>query len=429
MKGKFRWVIVSIIALTILINYLDRSALGFANGAITKQFNINNAEWGLIGSAFSIGYLILSFVGSPIIDKIGVKKALSLSAGLWSVFSILTAFMGSFVSLFLVRVLLGGSEGPAFPAVSRAISRWLPGKERGKALGMIVGFGVPFSLMIGGPIITQLMESLGWKSPFVILGTLGLILVGIWLWLFKDSPIGYHRVSPQEQEYIKSGLVEEETTEHVKKVEWKKIFTNKNLLISAFGYFSWGFMFWGFMYWLPGILSQVYHLNIVKVGFFTVLPWAVGTVATIAGGLIADKLYKRKPGIRSRFNLIGVCLLLSGASLIPIMFNPSLYGAITFISLGVGFGMVTGSIWWIVAIDSAPDQPAAASGFLNAAFALAGIIAPTAMGFAIQITGSFSAGFGVMIVLALLSSIGFLFFTKEKQGSISEEQRIKTIVH
>ncbi|HWL12140.1 MAG TPA: MFS transporter [Ureibacillus sp.] len=428
MKGKFRWAIVSIIALTVLINYLDRSTLGFANEAITKEFNINNAQWGLIGSAFSIGYLVLSFIGSPIIDKIGVKKALSLSAGLWSAFTILTAFMGSFISLFFVRVLLGAAEGPAFPAVSRAISRWLPGKERGKALGMIVGFGVPFSLMIGGPIITQLMGTLGWKSPFIILGILGVILVVVWCFLFKDSPIGYHRVSLQEQEYIKSGLVEEETTEHVEKVKWKKIFTNKNLLISAFGYFSWGFMFWGFMYWLPGILSQAYNLDIVKVGFFTVLPWAVGTVATIMGGLIADKLYKRKPGIRSRFNLIGVCLLLSGASLLPIMFNPSLYGAITFISLGVGFGMATGSIWWIVAIDSAPDQPAAASGFLNAAFALAGIVAPTAMGFAIQITGSFNAGFGIMIVLALLSSIGFLFSRKDKRGSISEEQEVRTIV-
>src|SRR4051812_38305805 len=133
MKNKFRWVIVGIIALTVLLNYLDRSTLGYANASITKEFNINNAEWGLIGSAFAIGYLVLSFIGSPIIDKIGVKKALSLSAGLWSIFTIVTAFMGSFVSLFLVRVLLGGSEGPAFPAVSRAISRWLPGKERGKA--------------------------------------------------------------------------------------------------------------------------------------------------------------------------------------------------------------------------------------------------------------------------------------------------------
>lgn len=114
-----------------------------------------------------------------------------------------------------------------------------------------------------------------------------------------------------------------------------------------------------------------------------------------------------------------------GCLLIPIMFNPSLYGAITFISLGVGFGMVTGSIWWIVAIDSAPDQPAAASGFLNAAFALAGIIAPTAMGFAIQITGSFSAGFGVMIVLALLSSIGFLFLQKKNRVLFQRNRELK----
>lgn len=149
MKNNFRWIIVSLIVVITLINYIDRAALSYADGAISKAIGINNAQWGMIGSAFSIGYLLLAFLGGFIVDRLGVKKTWSFSVGLWSIVTILTAFAGSFASLFFIRVLLGLTEGPAFPATSRSVSRWLPSQERGKALGLIVGLGVPMSLMIG----------------------------------------------------------------------------------------------------------------------------------------------------------------------------------------------------------------------------------------------------------------------------------------
>jgi predicted MFS family arabinose efflux permease len=124
--------------------------------------------------------------------------------------------------------------------------------------------------------------------------------------------------------------------------------------------------------------------------------------------------YKRRASIRTRFITMGVAILLAGASLIPIIASPSLGVSITFISLGIGFGMVTGPLWWVVSIDAAPEQPAAAAGFVDAAFALSGIVAPALMGFVSQATGSFSSGFMVMIILALLSGLGLLLFTRER---------------
>jgi predicted MFS family arabinose efflux permease len=67
---------------------------------------------------------------------------------------------------------------------------------------------------------------------------------------------------------------------------------------------------------------------------------------------------------------MGVALLLSGCSLVPLLISPTLTVAIISISLGVGFGFVTGGIWWVASIDAAPDQPGSAAGFADASFAL-----------------------------------------------------------
>ncbi len=114
---------------------------------------------------------------------------------------------------------------------------------------------------------------------------------------------------------------------------------------------------------------------------------------------------------------MGIALLLAGASLIPIFAAPSIAVALTFISLGVGFGFLTGGSWWVAVIDAAPDQPGTAAGFADAAFALAGIIAPATMGFIVAATGSFSSGFVVMTVLAVLAAGAMLLFTKERRGT------------
>lgn len=145
MRSRYRWSIVVLIAVITLINYVDRSAIGYATGPISAAMHFNDAQWGVIDSAFSVGYLVLAFFGGALVDRYGPKRTWSIAAAVWSLVTIATAAAGSFAEFFMVRVLLGTSEGPSFPAATRASSRWLPGNERGRALGIIVGIGVPFS--------------------------------------------------------------------------------------------------------------------------------------------------------------------------------------------------------------------------------------------------------------------------------------------
>ncbi|WP_028921567.1 MFS transporter [Pseudonocardia acaciae] len=413
MRFPHRWTIVLLIVSLVAINYIDRSALSYALGPLGTELGIDNAGYGVINSAFNIGYLVFAFLVGPLTDRYGCRKILLASMAVWTVATALVPMSGGFAGLPVIRILLGAGEGPSFPAATRLFSRWLPQRERGVALAMIGGVAVSGSLLVGGPLSAWLIGTAGWRSTFYILALLGvawLVVAGV---LLRDTPRQSRRVSAAERAHITAGLLAEERSAHEPAIDWAAILRNRNLWIVGVGYFGWGFIFWCFMYWLPAYLENQYHLGLTTVGLLATVPWAAGIVGAVLGGVLVDTAYARTQRIRGRFVIIGIALLLSGAALIPIVAAPSLTVSIVFISLGVGCGFITGGIWWVAAIDAAPTQPGAAAGFADAAFSLSGIVAPAVMGLLVQRTGAYSIGFVVMAVLALASSALLLFCTTE----------------
>ncbi|HWC78721.1 MAG TPA: MFS transporter [Pseudonocardiaceae bacterium] len=423
MKKQVRWVTIATLLILIVINYIDRSAISYAVDPLSSEFHIDTAGYGLISSAFSVGYMVFALLTGPLVDRFGPRRILLTGMVVWSLATAITPVSGGFTGLLLVRIILGAGEAPGFPAATRTVSRWLRQGERGFALALLGGVAVSGSLLIGGPIVTSLISATGWRGMFWVLTAAGLLWTIAAVWLLHNTPKDNPRVTEAERAHIEADQRAEETDGERRRVDWKLLLANRNLWIIGAGYFAWGFMFWGFLYWLPQYLQKSYHLNLKEVGAFSVAPWAAGVVGALIGGIVVDRVYQRTRRVRSRFSVIGVALLLSGASLIPVVVAPSLTTAMISISLGVGFGFITGGIWWVASIDAAPSQPASAAGFADAAFALSGIVAPTVMGFIVQNTGTFTSGFVLMCALALIGAVLMLACTREPAASATAGPR------
>lgn len=404
----------------ILINYIDRSAIAYAVGPISKSLKLNSGQWGLISSAFSIGYLVIAFLSGPMVDRLGPKKILGGSITIWSLASIFTSFASTFFMIFIARVLLGIGEGPGFPSASRAVSRWMPKKEQGLVLSLIGGAGVAASLLIGGPIITQLISHLGWRATFIVLGGLGLIWASAWLFAFKDDPSIHRWVNRAELNHINAEKSLDEKTIRKHKLEPRQIFSNKSLWAIAFGFFSWGYLFWGLLYWTPEYLSKVYNLNLQSVGLFSTVPWAAGVAGALFGGFLLNKLYKISTSLYPRTVVMAIFVFLAGLCMIPVFLFHSLTIAIVFISLGIGFGFVTGGFWWVASIETSPEQPGFAAGVIDASFAASGILAPIIMGYVVQFTGSFSDGFIVTMAFATAGALVMVLFTRNEKRVVNK---------
>ena len=139
MKG-FRWFIIFMLFCACVINYLDRSALAYVIEPLQESFGLSNADFGLLSSAFGVGYLLMTVMGGVLIDRFGARKVLSIFSVLWSISSACIGLATGFFQIFILRVFLGMAEGPAFPALTRVSCDWLPTCERAKVLAF--GFGL-----------------------------------------------------------------------------------------------------------------------------------------------------------------------------------------------------------------------------------------------------------------------------------------------
>ncbi|MBI2790403.1 MAG: MFS transporter [Gammaproteobacteria bacterium] len=405
---SYRWVIIILAFLATIINYLDRTALSYAITPLQQTYHLTNTDFGIIASAFGIGYLIMTVIGGVLVDKFGARKIWTFFAILWSIACASIGLATGFAWLFIFRMLLGVTEGPNFPALTRVAADWLPVKERARALALGLA-AVPFASVIGAPIISQLVANIGWRLMFIVLGLLGLIWAICWVSLFRNTPKESRFVNQEELAIIHK----EHGSLNQTKTSWRFMLSNRTLLINNYAFFAFGYLLFFAITWLPGYLEQTYHMQIKNVGWFLVAPWLLATLFILAGGAISDWLWQKTKSIRiARSHLIWICQLLSVFSFTPLLFTHSIMVTAFSISLGVAFGLMPNAAFYAINADLAFDRAATSLGIMDAAFAVAGILAPLLTGWLAHITGNFEGAILLMMTFTFSSAMLILLFQK-----------------
>ena len=416
----FRWIILTLVFFITVLNYMDRASISYAVDIFTRESQLNDTQVGLILGAFSIGYVVTTFLGGIVVDRWGARRTLFLAAILWSFALMLGGLAVGFLTLFLSRILLGLAEGPNFPALTRVVSDWLSIRERTRALSYAL-IAVPIGLAVGAPVISNLIIYLTWRGMFFILGLLTAIWLPFWWVLFRDMPNESKHVNSLELKHIGAHAHHhsfDKNGQYKKQFAglWRFLFSNKTLLVNYWAFFIFGYYLFFFMGWLPIYLSKAYHLDLHQVGLFSILPWVFGALMMWGGGILSDHLYLKTQDFRtSRSYIIWVSQLCAALCLFPIIVTHTLFVAILFISLAVGFILSANGAYYAVNIDIAKARSGTAMGIMDAFFALAGFISPVLTGWITTRTGTFYAAFSLMILLALSSVILIILFHRPKE--------------
>ena len=201
MPGDVRWTVLGLLFLGGMINYLDRSAIGVAAPFLAKQLSLSPSELGWVFSVFFFGYAAFCFVGGYASDRIGPRNVFAIAAVVWSVFCGLTAFVFSYTSLLIVRVIFGMGEGPYGSATNKLISNWFPRRQQGSAVGW-ANAGTPLGGAIAGPVVGFIALAYGWRVSFIVIALIGLCWAIAWMLLVTDRPEQNVRVSAAERAAI-----------------------------------------------------------------------------------------------------------------------------------------------------------------------------------------------------------------------------------
>lgn len=407
--SHYRWVIVSLIFFITLVNFIDRSAISFVIEPLKQEFHFTDTQFGMILSAFGLGYVLLTAFGGWLVDLWGARFVWPLAAIGWSLCVGLLGFAAGFWGFIGLRFLLGVTEGPHFPAMSRSISNWLPPSERARALSLGL-VAIPLSSVVGSPITSYLVADFGWRTMFIAISALGIVWAVVWYFLFRDNPKDSSYVSQQEIKVIAAGRTEK-TVKESHSIDWRYILTHPALIANNIAYFAFGYMLFFATLWLPGYFISQHGLNLKSVGWYLTIPWLVGALFLKMGGVISDWLYKKTgSGRLARSHLIWSSQLLAAICFVFLSYTHTLGLSIVLLSLGLGFGLMPQPAFFSINIDVAKERSGSSQGITSSCLSLAGIIAPALTGWLIDLTGNFQGAFLLLAGLTGIAVITVILF-------------------
>lgn len=186
-----RFVLVCLACIGIAISYADRTNIAIAIIPMSQEFGWSPVTEGIVFSSFYYGYIATQILGGYLSDRFGGKWVMTVAALGWSIFTILApiAVRINFPLLIVCRVMLGLSEGLAYPSINSTLSAWLPKSERSRATGAVNSFsfaGAAIALVLSSPICAS--SNFGWPYVFYLFGSMGLVWVLPWITLTNSYP-------------------------------------------------------------------------------------------------------------------------------------------------------------------------------------------------------------------------------------------------
>lgn len=336
---NWRWWMCVLLFVATTVNYMDRQVLSLTwKDFIAPEFHWTDSDYGTITAFFSIIYAICMLFAGKFVDFMGTKKGYLWAIGVWSTGACLHACCGiltvniegfdsaaamtavekgsaaalaiasTSVWLFLAaRCILALGEAGNFPAAIKVTAEYFPKKDRAFATS-IFNSGASVGALVAPatiPLLAQYFKNQGigggWEMAFIIIGALGYIWMGFWVFMYSKPEESKH-VNDAELAYIQQDEVAapavEETKTEEKTIPFWQCFTYRQTWSFITGKFFTDGVWWFYLFWAPAYFSDQYgYASSTPMGIALIITlYAIVTVLSIFGGYL-PKLFVEKKGM------------------------------------------------------------------------------------------------------------------------------------
>lgn len=354
---------------------------------IAEDLGVSIGQAGLLITTFAVvfgisGPILLFMTGQTERKRVTIGALIAFLLG-----NMIAIFSTSYYMLMVSRIISAAS-GSLLTVLCLILAAHISKPEfRGRAIGLVV-MGISGSIVLGLPIGVSMGHTFGWRSPFILVTILTLLLIG-------SVSIFFGRISTNPPVSFK---------EQFQALKNKKIFTAH---LTTFFFLAGHFTLYGYL--TPFVIT--------KMGFdgtwITIVYFVYGLAAVTGGGIAgmaADKFGVRKT-LLSVIGLLIVCLLI-------IPYTPFLLFWFFLVIWGILSWSITPSIQSHL-VQLAPETSDIQQSLNNACLHL-GIALGTSIGSVIidRFSVEFNALFGVLFVVMAL---GTAFVTlQQKEGRVKE---------
>jgi ACS family hexuronate transporter-like MFS transporter len=304
----WKWLVCGMLLLATMLNYMDRLTLTQTAVEIKAEFNLNNEDYGLLETAFSVAFGIGAVALGAVADQWNVRWVYPVAVLAWSLVGFATGFVGSYAALLCCRFFLGLSEAGHWPCALRTTQHILPPSQRTLGNGILQS-GAAIGAIVTPLVVMAFMSWTGtWRYPFMVVGSLGLVWVFLWLVLVRREDLG----QPKTGRFTQALRATVQAWRAVGPVLRDRRFWVLIVVVWSIN-LTWHY----FRVWLPLFLREeqgysLNEMNLIMVGYY---------LATDAGSLAAGfaTLWLARRGMAvhaSREGVFMVCAMLTTLSVV-----------------------------------------------------------------------------------------------------------------
>ena len=361
--------LVILLGAAVFLNYVDRGAIAVAAPLMKGELDLTATEFGTAVSAFFWIYAPVQLVIGWLCDRFNVYRLMAWGVILWAASTLLMGFVGGFLSLLVLRVILGVGESVVFPACGKIIARHVPAEGRGFANACCaagIALGPALGTLFGGMILA----SLGWRAIFIAFGLATLIWLLPWQRVVAALPLDHD--SSEEAEFPVGRLLK----------RW-------SLWSMGIGHAAGNYGFYFLLAWLPLFLVQQRGLSIGPMTLLASLGYGVQAAAALALGTISDRWTRsgRSEGLMRRWMLATGQLLMAGCIFgIGISEDIVVIGVLLCLA-GVASASLSTNLYSVAQMFAGPRASGTWIGIQNAVGNISGILGPIVSGYLIDRSG------------------------------------------
>lgn len=377
-------------AFALFVNYVDRGTLSTAGPLIKDEFHLDGKQLGLLLSAFFYTYTAGQVIAGWLADRLNAWRTLAIGVGLWSIATTASGFASGFMSLFILRLVLGLGEAAIFPCNAKLLGHNLPPRSLGLANGLI-GMGLALGPAFGSYFGGHMMASNGWRWVFIVFGLASLA----WLvpWFFAA---GSRWSQPEVHDA------------HGAPPTYARILARREIWGAALGHFGNNYAFYFVITWLPTYFVKARGFSMAEMAGMTALIYLTDGFSSALFGGLCDRLIHGGASV----NLVrkgGAVLscLGAGAGMAGCALLSKDYTIACLIIAALSFGLNTPTIFSIGQTLGGPSGAGRFVAVQNSFGNLAGVIGPVVAGAIVDATHSFTGAFALSGLIVTIGALGW----------------------
>ena len=363
MRNALKWVVITLIAASTFLNYVDRQTLSLLASAIQGDLHIDDKGYAYLVSAFLFAYTGGNLVSGWFVDRFGARIALPIFVAWWSVANALSGMVHNVDHMALTRMALGLAEVGNFLAAPILVRQFFPVRQRAFAIGLYTATAM-FGATVSPPLITWLGATSGWRSAFIIMGVAGLVWAAVWVLIVlskKNTTVAIVDADEATLEASEEAAAQDITT-------WWKALTNRAVWGIALGTMLTYPIWYYYLFWFPKYLTDERGLSTLEMGSKTWIVYLAAGLGSLTGGYLSGYLIKRGivPKAARLWTMLAACCLAPVGGFIAL--EPSIPVALALASCVAFFQMV-----WQAGTTTLPTDLFPAK-HLAKAFAISGTV-------------------------------------------------------